>query len=76
MEGEVRCADGNIGGTMKATIIASKTLLIGNKAVVTGDMVYDCLQVIDGGRLQGKLAHYSTQEEPKVEAEQPTQGGA
>ncbi|CBJ30581.1 conserved unknown protein [Ectocarpus siliculosus] len=60
MEGEVRCSDGCIGGNMKATIIASKTLLIGKAAVVTGDMVYDSLQVLDGGRLQGKLTHYSS----------------
>lgn len=60
MEGEVRCSDGCIGGNMKATIIASKTLLIGKAAVVTGDMVYDSLQVLDGGRLQGKLTYYSS----------------
>lgn len=60
MEGEVRCCDGCVGGSMRATIIASKTLIIGSAAVVTGDMVYDSLQVIEGGRLQGKLAHYST----------------
>ena len=66
MEGEVRCADGCIGGNMKAKIIASKNLLIGKAAVLTGDMVYDSLQVMDGGRLQGKLTHYSAQpEEPK-----------
>ena len=65
MEGEVRCADGCIGGNMKATIIASKTLLIGKAAVVSGDMVYDTLQVIDGGRLQGKLTHYSSLEKAK-----------
>lgn len=66
MEGEVRCADGCIGGNMKATILASKTLLIGKAAVVTGDMVYDNLQVIDGGRLQGKLTHYSTVHEKET----------
>ena len=54
---------------MKATIIASKTLLIGSAAVVTGDMVYDSLEVVDGGRLQGKLAHYSTLEESEDEKE-------
>lgn len=59
MEGEVRCSDGSVGGTMKATMVASKTLLIGKSAVVTGDMVYDSLQVMDGGRLQGKLTHFS-----------------
>lgn len=65
MEGEVRCSDGCIGGNMKATITATKTLLIGKAAVVTGDMVYDSLQVMDGGRLQGKLTHYSSAEKPK-----------
>lgn len=70
MEGEVRCCDGNVGGKMKATIIASKTLLIGKAAVVTGDMVYDSLQVVDGGRLHGNLAHYSTIEEAEEEVEE------
>ncbi|CAB1104591.1 unnamed protein product [Ectocarpus sp. CCAP 1310/34] len=60
MEGEVRCSEGCIGGNMKATIIASETLLIGKAAVVTGDMVYDSLQVLEGGRIQGKLTHYSS----------------
>lgn len=71
MEGEVRCSDGCIGGNMKATIIASKTLLIGKAAIVTGDMVYESLQVADGGRLQGKLTHFSSEEkkEPKEEKE-------
>lgn len=67
MEGEVRCADGKIGGSMEATIIASKTLMIGKMAVVTGDMVYDSLQVLDGGRLQGKLTHYSSLNKKKTE---------
>lgn len=64
MEGEVRCCDGCIGGTLKATIVASNTLLIGRAAIVHGDLVYDCLQIVDGGRLQGKLSHYSAEEEP------------
>lgn len=76
MEGEVRCSDGKIGGNMKATIIASKTLMIGKMAIVTGDMVYDSLQVLDGGRLQGKLTHYSSltkqtpEEKPKEKPEE------
>lgn len=72
MEGEVRCADGCVGGNMRATIIASNTLLIGKAAVVTGDMVYDNLQVIDGGRLQGKLTHYSTLHEKETKPAKPT----
>lgn len=60
MEGEVECADGRIGGTMKATVVASKTLMIGKSAVVTGDVVYEALEIVDGGRLQGKLMHFST----------------
>ncbi len=70
MEGEVRCSDGCIGGNMKATITATKTLLIGKAAVVTGDMVYDSLQVVDGGRLQGKLTHVSAADKPKPAVQQ------
>lgn len=69
MEGEVRCEDGCIGGNMEATIVAARTLLIGGAAFVTGDMMYDSLQVIDGGRLQGKLSHFSSHQAKTVEVE-------
>lgn len=65
MEGVVRCEDGRLGGTMKATMVASKTLTIGKAAVVTGDVVYEVLEIIDGGRLQGKLTHFSSTHKAK-----------
>lgn len=56
----MECEEGRIGGSMTATIVASKTLMIGRGAVVTGDIVYESLEIVDGGRLQGKLMHISS----------------
>lgn len=67
MEGEVECEEGRIGGHMKATIVASKALMIGRRAMVHGDVVYESLEILDGGRLQGQLMHFSSRK-PKPAA--------
>lgn len=53
---------------MKGRIITSKNLMIGSRAVVTGELAYDSLQIADGGRLQGKMMHISSAPDEKRDA--------
>ena len=59
IKGHIQAPHVYINGTVEGSIRADKILMLGSKTNITGDIVYNSVQVEKGAQINGNLVHLS-----------------